>query len=158
MLLRWMMMTVAKRVALAACGLFAILIMLGIGGVPVPWFPDAEITHQKPYADFVGSEYRVTGDVSAHAWNDFPDKAKILTISLIPPPGVRNRFVSYVTPLRRGQKIHIVSAWRSVVLVEFLRYYVVTVPDAGLPDGIRIKMYVNSDGLPDPRLYEPIVK
>jgi hypothetical protein len=155
--LQWgTMVTLAKRVALAGCGLFAFLIMLGIGGVAVPWFPDTEITHQRPYADFVGREYRVTGDVSAYAWNDFPDRAKILTISLIAPPGVRNRFVSYVTPLRRGQKIRIVSAWRSVVLEGFLRYYVVTVPDAGLPDAIPITMRVNSDGIPDPSVYEPI--
>jgi hypothetical protein len=152
-----MMATLAKWVALAACGLFALAIILGVAGVPDP-FPDTEVTHQRPYANFVGREYRVTADVSAYAWNYFPDKAKILSISLISPLGVRNRFVSYVTPLRRGQTIRIESAWRSFALIEFLRYYVVSVPDAGLPDGIPIKMAVESDGIPDPTVYEPVAK
>ena len=72
------------------------------------------------------------------------------------PPGVRNRFVSYVTPLQRGQRIRIVGAWRRLSLVGFSRHYVVSVPGAGLPEGIRITMAVNSDGIPDPRVYEPI--
>jgi hypothetical protein len=66
--------------------------ILAFGGIRSP-FPDTEITHQKPYADFVGREYRVVSDVSAYVWNDFPDKTTIVWISLIPPPGVRNRFV-----------------------------------------------------------------
>jgi hypothetical protein len=36
-------------------------------------------------------------------WNDFPDKARILSISLMSPPGVRNRFVSTQTRLKPGQ-------------------------------------------------------
>jgi hypothetical protein len=80
--------------------------MLAMGGTGSP-FPATEITHQKPYADFVGREYRVVSDVGAHAWNDFPDKAKIDAISLLPPPRVRSRFVSYVTPLKEGQRVRI---------------------------------------------------
>jgi hypothetical protein len=41
-------------------------------------------------------------------------------------------------------------------LIEFTKYYLLSVPDAGLPDGIPIAMDVNSDGVPDPRVYEPI--
>jgi hypothetical protein len=153
----WTLAGFAKWVALAACGLLALVIVLGVGGVQVPW-PATETTQQKPYADFVGREYRVTSDVSAYAWNDFPDKAKILSITLMPPPGVRNRFVSYVTPLQPGQRVRIISAWRHFLLLGFHRYYVVSVPDAGLPEGIEITMSVNSDGVPDPHVYEPIDK
>jgi hypothetical protein len=147
----------AKWVALAACGFLALVIVLGVGGVQVPW-PATETTQQKPYIDFVGREYRVISSVSAYAWNDFRDKAKILSISLIPPPGVRNRFVSRVTPLQPGQRVRIISAWRHFLLPEVRRYYVVSVPDAGLPEGIEITMSVNSDGIPNPRVYEPIGK
>ena len=153
---------VAKWVGFAACGLlglaiflWVVLLVAGLGGVRLP-IPQTEISHQKPYADFVGREYRVTSAVNAHAWNDFPDKARILSISLIRPPGTRNRFVSYVTPLPLGQKVRIVSAWRHFALVNFARYYVVSVPGAGLPEGIQITMLVNSDGIPDPRVYAPI--
>jgi hypothetical protein len=147
----------AKWVALTVVGLLALGVVLGIGGYASP-FPVVEITHQKPYADFVGREYRVIADVRAIAWNDFPDKARILSISLMPPPGVRNRFVTSQTRLKPGQIVRIVSAWRQFALVEFTRHYVVSVPDAGLPDGIPVTMNVRSDGVPDPRLYEPIGK
>jgi len=147
--------TLVKWSVLAVGGLLAVVIVLGIGGVQVPW-PPTETTQQKPYADFVGREYRVISSVSAYAWNDFPDKTKIQSISLLPPPGVRNRFVSYVTPLQPGQRIRIVSPWRHFLLLGFSRYYVVSVPGARLPEGIEITMAVNSDGIPDPRIYEPI--
>jgi hypothetical protein len=152
-------LTLAKWVVRAACGvvalLFAFLAIAMGGGIPSP-FPDTEITQQKPYADLVGREYRVVSKVSAYAWNDYPDKAKILAVSLMSPPGVKNRFVSYVTPLQPGQRIRLVSAWRRFAVFGFIRHYLVLVPGAGLPEGIPVTIYVESDGVPDPRVYEPI--
>lgn len=152
-----MVASIVKWMAFTGIGLLAVVIVLGVGGVPSP-FPDTEVTHEKPYADFIGREYRVTGDVNALAWNDFPDKTKILVVSLMPPPGVRNRFVSYSTPLRLGQPVRIVSAWRRFELVAFTNYYVVSVPGAGLPEGVPIRMAVDSDGIPAPLVYEAIDK
>jgi hypothetical protein len=74
------------------------------------------------------------------------------------PPVVRNRFVSYETPLKSGQRVRIVSAWRQFALVGFTRHYVVSAPGAGLPEDVPITMAVNSDGIPDPLVYEPIGK
>lgn len=144
---------IVKWIAFAALGLLALAIVLTVGGVRSP-FPPTEITHEEPYFARIGREYRVTSDVSAYAWNDFPDKTKILSISLMPPPGMRNRFVSYVVPLRRGQTIRLVSAWRE--FPSFAKYYVVAVPSAGLPEGIPITIAVKSDGIPDSRVYEPV--
>lgn len=62
-------------VAVAAVACLAIGIVLGIAGYGGP-APRTEVTQQKPYADYIGREYRVVGDVSAYAWNDFPDKDK----------------------------------------------------------------------------------
>ena len=138
--------------------LFIILAMaLAMGGTPSP-FPITEITHQKLYVEFVGRECRLVADVRAIAWNDFPDKAKILSISLMSPPWVKNRFVSYATPLTPGQRVRIVSAWQQFTLVGFSKHYVVSVPDAGLPDGIPVTMYMDGDGVPDPRVCEPVDK
>jgi len=78
-------------------------------------------------------------------------------ISLEPPP-VRNPFVSYVTPLKPGQKVRIVSTPRHFALVEFTKYYIVSVPDVGLPQSIEVTMAVDSDGVPDPLIYESIGK
>ena len=154
-----MVISVMKWTALAAFGLVAGVILLGIGGVRLPFlFPSTDVTHEKPYADFVGREYRVKGHVTALAWNDFPDKTKILSLSLMPSPGARNRFVSYSIPLQQGQRIRIISAWRQFALVEFAYHYVVNVPGAGLPDGIPVTMKVSADGVPDPLIYEAIDK
>lgn len=139
----------------AAFAWLAIAIVLGIAGYG-PAAPETEVTNQKPYADYIGREYRVVGDVSAYAWNDFPDKNRILSVTLTPPPGTRNRFVSSVTPLRTGQRIRILSAWRSYTMVEIVRKYVVAAPDAGLPNGVPITMTVDADGIPDPRVYEQV--
>jgi hypothetical protein len=141
--------------AIAACGSVFVLLVLGLGGYPSP-FPTTEVTDRKPYADFIGQEFRVADGVRATAWNDFPDKAKILSITLDPTPGVRNRFVSYVTPLQEGQRIRIVSAWRRFALFGFDRDYFVTVPGAGLLDGVPVKLRMNADGNPDPRVVKPI--
>lgn len=142
-----------KWAAIGVCVLLAVVIVLGIAGMRSP-LPPREITHRKPYADFIGREYRVTSSVSAYAWNDFPDRSRILSISLLPPPGVRNRFVSHVTPLQHGQRIRIVSAWQE--LPSFVKYYVVSVPGAELPKGIPIEMQMKSDGNPDSGIYAPI--
>ena len=154
-----LVVSVMKWTAVTAFGLLAVVIMLGVGGIRLPfWFPNTEVTHERPFSDFVGREYRVTGHVTALAWNDFPDKAKILNVSLMPSPGARNRFVSYSIPLQLGQSVRIISAWRQFGLVEFTYKYIVSVPGAGLPDGIPITMRVNSDGVPDPLVYEAIDK
>jgi hypothetical protein len=143
----------AKWVAFA----FVASLMLAMSGTLSP-FPDTEVTHQIPYADFIGHEYRVVSKLSAYAWNDFPDKDKILSITLISPPGVHNRFVSSVTPLKEGQRVRIISAWRHFAMFGFNRYYVVQLPGAGLPEGIDIEVGMNSDGFLDPLVYEPIVR
>ena len=117
-----------------------------------------EITRRKPYIDFAGRECRVVTDVRAIAWNDYPDKAKILEITLMGPPGFKNRFVSYATPLKPGQAVRIVSAWQVFTLVGYKRHYAVSVPGAGLPDGIPITMHMNADGVPDPGVCEPVDK
>ena len=108
----------AQWVALAVGGLVAIWIfatslLMVLAETPSP-FPVTEITRQQPYVDFIGRECRVVADVRATAWNDFPDKAKILKVSLMPPPGVKNRFVSSVTPLKLSQRVRIVSAWQQL--------------------------------------------
>ena len=40
----------------------------------------------------------------------------------------------------------------------FHRHYVVSVPGAGLPNGIPVTMDVEADGVPDSRIYEPMNK
>jgi|GEM_PF-6301946 hypothetical protein len=150
-------MSVFKWMALAAFGLFAILIVIGLAGYQIPFWPeDTEVTNEKPFSSYIGQELRVMGDVTALAWNDFPDKNKILVVSLTSPPGASNRFVSRRIPLRRGQRVIILSAWRSLSLVEFTYHYLVSVPEAGLPEGVPVQLKVASDGIPNPLVYESV--
>jgi hypothetical protein len=148
------LIAVALAAAMAVCGLLGLAIVFTVGGVRLPSL-ETDITRQQPYSSFIDREYRVT-EVSAYAWNDFPDKARILSITLMPPPGAKNRFVSYVTRLQPGQRVRIVSARRRFGLVGFARHYVVSVPGADLPDDVPITMAVGADGIPDPRVYEPV--
>ncbi len=142
---------------ITAFGLSVIVIIIGLGGYQIPFWPkDRDVTHEEPFSSFIGQDYRVTGPITALAWNDFPDKEKILIVTLTPPPGVRNRFVSYSIPLQNGQKVRIQSAWRSLSLFEYYNYYLVSVPDAGLPEDTAIKMRVGSDGVPSPLFYESL--
>ena len=107
-----------------------------------------EVTNRKPFADYIGREYRVVGNVSALAWNDFPDKDTILSISIMSPPLVRNRVVSYSKPLKPGQTVRIVSAWRNLTLDGFIFKCGVGLPGSGLPEGIATTMKVNAHGVP----------
>jgi hypothetical protein len=152
-----LMMSVFKWVVFTAFGLFVILIVIGLGGYQVPFWPeDSDVTNNKPFSTYIRQEYRVTNHIKALAWNDFPDKEKILVVSLMPPPGVQNRFVSYSIALQPGQKICILSAWRSLSLFEYNYYYLVSIADAGLPENVPIKMKVNIDGIPSPLFYESL--
>ncbi len=74
----------AKFVTFGAMGLIAlggVLFTLAGIGMQIP-APQTEVTNRKPFADYIGREYRIIGDVSAVAWNDFPDRDTILLISL----------------------------------------------------------------------------
>jgi hypothetical protein len=74
------------------------------GGMGMHSVPETEITNRKLFADYVGREYRWWR--CALAWNDYPDKARILSISLMSPPVVvRNRFVS------RDRALHVDGPW-----------------------------------------------
>ena len=145
-LAKWALYALGAWIALGA-GLFMLLNILQ--STPNP-FPENDLSNQEPYVDFIGREYWLKTEVDALAWNDFPDKGKILSISLMPPPGVRNRFVSYAIRLKVGQTLRILSATGRFLST---KDYVVSVPGAGLPAGIPITIRANSDGTPDPLVY-----
>jgi hypothetical protein len=149
------LLNAAKWAAIGAAVLLGVAIVLGIAGYG-PQAPRTDITAQRPYADYVGREYRIAGDVSACAWNDFPDKDKILTITLPPSVCAANRFVSYRVPIARGKRIRIVRAWRSYYLFEIRQEYVVSVAGVGLPPDVEIKVEVGDDGVLDRRFYESV--
>ncbi len=156
-LAKWAGLAIGGLLAVSCC-LIVLMIVLVMAGAGINLSSNTEVTRQKPYIDFIGREYRVVGEARAYAWNDFPDKAKILEITLMGPPGVANRFVSYSRPLKQGKRVRIVCAWRQLIFFGFSRHYIVSLPGAELPDDIPIQMNVEADGMPDPRLFEAVDK
>ena len=152
-----LVVSVFKWLALTTFGLLALLIVIGLGGYQIPFWPDVtEVTNEKPFSTFIGQKYRLTSELYAHAWNDFPDKEKILSVSLMPRPGAKNRFVSYRVTLQPGHVVRIHSAWRSLSLFKYSYYYHIFIPDVGLPEGIPIKIKAGADGTPSMQYYEHI--
>ena len=146
--------------ALAVGGLvaaLALVVALAMGGCRTP-FPTTEITHRQPYVNFVGRDYRVVSEVVAHVWNEYPDEQTISSVSLIRPPGVANRFVSQRISLKPGQTLRIVSAWQRFGLFGYDKYYIVSIPNAGLPETVPIIVGMNSDAVPDPETYAPVAR
>jgi hypothetical protein len=117
----------AAYVGIAVVTYLAIVVVLTTGGVLSP-FPVTDILNRRPYADTVGREHRVVGNVIAVAWNDFPDKETLLSITLISPPGYANRFVSWTVPLKQGQVVRITSARRQFGWLGFSQWYVASLP------------------------------
>jgi hypothetical protein len=148
------LLNIAKWAIVGAGVLLGVAIILGIAGYGTA--PRIDVREQKPYADYIGREYRIVGDVSACAWNDFPDKDTLLSITLTPTPCADNRFVSYVVPVARGKRVRIDSAYRSYALGDIMENYVVSVADATLPKDVPVTVRVDSDGILDRRFYEPI--
>jgi hypothetical protein len=69
---------VAKFVMFGAFGLVALgaILFTALGvAMQVP-APQTEVTNRQPFADYIGREYRVVGNVSALAWNDFPTRTQ----------------------------------------------------------------------------------
>jgi hypothetical protein len=151
------MKAVGKLLLFGVLGFLAVgsgLLTLADVGMQVPAPPPSEVTRKKPFADFIGREYRVVGDVRASAWNDVPDKRTLLSITLSSTDFlVRNRFVSFIKPLKSGQSIRLLSAWTGGTLAGLTHHYRVELPGAGMPEGVPIKLGVTSDGIPNPALY-----
>jgi hypothetical protein len=156
------MKKVAKLLLFGVLGFIAIgsgLLTLAEIGMQIPAAPASEVTGQKPFADYVGREYRIIGDVRASAWNDFPDKHTLLAITLSSSDVlVGNRFVSFIRPLKRDQTVRLLSAWTGGTLAGLTHHYRVELPGAGMPDGVPVELGVTSDGIPNPTLYERIGK
>ena len=150
-LAKWALYALGAWIALGV-GLFMLLNILQ--STPNP-FPENDLSNQKPYVDFIGMEYRLITEVDAIAWNDYPDREKILTISLMPRPNVQNRFISYKTPLKPGQTLRIRRATGRFLST---KHYEVSVPGAGLAEGIPIRIHMDSDGRPESLVYEPTGK
>lgn len=127
--------------------------------------PVEELPSTSPYANFIGAEYRVVGEVSAYGIYERMDGRKVLSyIELIPGVGIAGSLVEYKGPIAKGQQLKILSAWR-LHLFGFTQgvYYIVTFPDTNLPYAvpIRIELSRGNEGMDaglNPTVYERFAK
>jgi len=96
----------------------------------------------KPYADLIGTQYRViVDDLYAYGIYESPsDKTKISRVTLIPGVGIAGREVAFRRHVPKGQIIRILSAWRQPLVFDNGVYYLVTVEELNLPRNIPIKV------------------
>jgi hypothetical protein len=132
---------VAIGVATSVC------LMVGLGGCTQG---REEITFTKPYADFIGREYRViTDDLHAYGVYDSLDSKKLIEITLIPGVGIGGPEIAFRKPVPKGQVIRILSAWQKSMLFERRIYYLVSVPNSELPQGvpIQVELFLGNKGV-----------
>jgi hypothetical protein len=141
--------------ALVLITLVGALLAIGIAGYKVPFLPqDSDVSHLSPFSDYIGKELEVQGSADLVAWNDFPDKERILSYTVVCNSGYKNRFVSHVKPLKDGQKMVVQSAWKSFLLFETNYYYKVKLQDMDIPAEIDVKLNVGLDGKPNPSCFK----
>lgn len=123
-----------------------------------------ELTFASPYAEFIGAEYRVVGDVIAHGiYENLNQRVTPSYITVVPGVGFTGPEVAFRKPIAKGQHIQILSAWRVRQLLSWDVYYLVTLKDATLPADvpIRIELSRSNEGMNaglNPALYERLPK
>lgn len=123
-----------------------------------------ELTFTSPYADFIGAEYRVVGEVIAHGiYENLNQRVAPSYITLVPGVGFTGPEVAFRRPIAKGQHIKLLSAWREQTSLYSHVYYLVTLQNTDLPSDVqvRIRLYGGKEemntGL-DPAVYERLAK
>lgn len=143
-----------RRITLFAIGLFA-----GASGGCSP----RDISHEPPFANMIGHEYRVIGDVDAYGIKqDLQDKDASY-VTLIPPPGIGGPEVVFKRRVPKGQTFRIRGAMRRSVLLDNGTEYVIDLQRSDLPQDIEVRLALmrgNESGEADlnPRLCQRLVK
>lgn len=100
-----------------------------------------ELTRTSPYAQIVGTEYRIVAPVDAYGiYGNLNNRKVISSIELIPGVGISGPEVAFKKRIAKGQKITVLSAWQERKLLHSNVYYVVDMQDADLPRDIQVRI------------------
>jgi len=106
--------------------------------------PGEEITSTKPYADLIGTKYRVVADdLYAYGVYESLDDRRVTSIELVPRGRMSGPEFAFRRKVPKGTVIRILSAWRRFPLMERSVYYLVAVESADLPQGIPIELQLD---------------
>ena len=84
-----------------------------------------ELTLTSPYAQVVGTKYRIIAPVDAYGIYENLDKKVISYVELIPGVGIAGPEVAFRKRIAEGQIITVLSAWRESALLSSNVYYVI---------------------------------
>jgi hypothetical protein len=99
-----------------------------------------ELTQTSPYAQVVGTQYRIIEAVDAYGIYQDLDKKVISYIELIPGVGIAGPEVAFTKRINKGKIITVLSAWRKSTLLSSDAYYVIELQEADLPRNIQIRI------------------
>lgn len=124
-----------------------------------------ELPSTSPYAKMIGAEYRIVGNVSAYGIYEREGDRKVLSyVTLIPGVGIGGSLVEPKGPIVKGQRIKILSAWRTHLL-GFTRdvYYLVALQDTDLSHDVPVQIDLSrgnegEDAGLNPGVYERLAK
>jgi len=122
-----------------------------------------ELTFTRPYANFIGAEYRLVAQVIAHGiYENLDHRVAPSYIVLTAGVGFTGPEVAFRRPIAKGQTIKILSAWRAHSLLYSHDYYVVAFPDTDLPRDVHVRIGITGNvgvdaGL-DPGIYERLAR
>lgn len=123
-----------------------------------------ELTFTNPYANLIGAEYRVVGDVVAHGiYENLNQRVAPSYITLVPGVGLSGPEVAFKKRIAKGQHITILSAWREQQLISWDVYYLVTLQNTDLPRDVPVQIELSrgNEGVDaglNPAVYERLAK
>jgi hypothetical protein len=120
-----------------------------------------DLTLKKPYANVIGTEYRIVGEVDAYGIYEDLNHKTVSYITLISGVGIAGPEVAFKRRIAEGRNFEILSAWRENKLLGSDIYYLVSIPNSELPQGIQIRLELSrgngmENGEINPRLYEKL--
>jgi hypothetical protein len=147
---------IKKRPIIQLIWLILLTVFSGCARVSV-----VEVTQTSPYAQAVGTEYRVIAEVDAYGIYENLDKKVISYITLIPGVGIGGPEVAFRKRIAKGQKITLLSAWRERKIIHSDVYYVIALQDADLPHDVQVRIELSrgNEGVNaelNPRIYERV--
>jgi hypothetical protein len=123
-----------------------------------------EISGTKPYADLIGTTYRVVADdLQAYGIYESLNNRIVTYVTLIPGVGIGGPEVAFRQPIPKGSELAILSAWTQTIWFDNPVYYVVAVPNVDLPRDVpvQIELFRGNEGAGvdlNPRIYSKLPK
>ncbi|MGH8441735.1 MAG: hypothetical protein ACRETF_02405 [Nevskiaceae bacterium] len=122
---------------------------------------DRQLGSNSPYAQVVGAEFQIAGEVNAYGvYEGDLARRQLSYVTLIPGVGIAGPEIAFKIKMPKGARLKVLSAWRESGVLSHDVYYVVALSDSGLPQGtpVRIELSRGNDanGSLNQKVYERV--